>query len=163
MIRTVLAIAAGLLCAAAGWRRGQGMRADCLRQERWAAVMRHLSLLLEEGAGSLPEVLEMAAREDALPDRLLRTLADNLRTQPLKAPGELLDLSVLPLEEREIVLRLMRRLGHGSRESRCQAADMCGEEMRLLASSRRVQAETEAKMWRQLGLLGGLCLTLWLL
>ena len=35
--------------------------------------------------------------------------------------------------------------------------------MRLMASAHRAQAETEAKMWRQLGLLGGVCLTLWLL
>lgn len=125
--------------------------------------MQHLSLLLEEGAGSLPEVLDMAAREDALPDRLLRTLAGKLRAQPLQTPEALLDLSALPLQEQEIVLRLLRRLGHGSRESRRQAAELCGEEMRLLASSHRVRAETEAKMWRQLGLLGGLCLTLWLI
>lgn len=125
--------------------------------------MRHLSLLLEEGAGSLPEILDMAAREDALPDRLLRALAESLRAQPLKSPEELLDLSALPMQEQEILLRLIRRLGHGSRESRRQAAELCGEEMRLLASSHRAQAETEAKMWRQLGLLGGLCLTLWLL
>ena len=125
--------------------------------------MQHLSLLLAEGAGSLPEVLDMAAREDALPDRLLRTLAERLRAQPLQTPEELLDLSALPLQEQEIILRLLRRLGHGSRESRRQAAELCGEEMRLLASAHRAQAETEAKMWRQLGLLGGLCLTLWLI
>ena len=163
MIRTALAVAAGLLCAAAGWRRGQELCTGCRRQERWAAVMQHLSLLLREGAGSLPEVLDMAAREDALPDRLLQTLAARLRDQPLKTPEELLDLSALPPEEREILLRLLRRLGHGSLESRRQAADMCGEEMRLMASAHRAQAETEAKMWRQLGLLGGLCLTLWLI
>ncbi|MGN0745818.1 MAG: hypothetical protein ACI4ML_04000 [Aristaeellaceae bacterium] len=163
MIRTGLAIAAGLLCAAAGWRRGQDMRTCCQRQDRWAALMRHLSLLLAEGAGSLPEVLDMAAREDALPDRLLRSLAEGLRTRPLQTPEELLDLSALPLAEQEILLRLLHRLGHGSRESRCQAVDACGEEMRLLASSHRAQADTEAKMWRQLGLLGGLCLTLWLI
>ena len=139
------------------------MRGSCQRQERWAAVMQHLSLLLAEGAGSLPEVLDMAAREDALPDRLLRTLAERLRAQPLQTPEELLDLSALPLQEQEIILRLLRRLGHGSRESRRQAAELCGEEMRLLASAHRAQAETEAKMWRQLGLLGGLCLTLWLI
>ena len=139
------------------------MRSSCQRQERWAAVMQHLSLLLEEGAGSLPEVLDMAAREDALPDRLLRTLAGKLRAQPLQTPEALLELSALPLQEQEIVLRLLRRLGHGSRESRRQAAELCGEEMRLLASSHRARAETEAKMWRQLGLLGGLCLTLWLI
>lgn len=125
--------------------------------------MQHLSLLLAEGAGSLPEVLDMAAREDALPDRLLRTLAERLRAQPLQTPEELVDLSALPLQEQEIILRLLRRLGHGSRESRRQAAELCGEEMRLLASAHRAQAETEAKMWRQLGLLGGLCLTLWLI
>lgn len=125
--------------------------------------MQHLSLLLEEGAGSLPEVLDMAAREDALPDRILRSLAAGLRAQPLQTPEELLDLSALPLAEREIILRLLRRLGHGSRESRRQAAALCGEEMRLLASSHRARAETEAKMWRQLGLLSGLCLTLWLI
>ena len=105
----------------------------------------------------------MAAREDALPDRLLRTLAERLRAQPLQTPEALLDLSALPLQEQEIVLRLLRRLGRGSRESRRQAAELCGEEMRLLASSHRARAETEAKMWRQLGLLGGLCLTLWLI
>ena len=58
MIRTALAVAAGLLCAAAGWRRGQELCTGCRRQERWAAVMQHLSLLLREGAGSLPEVLD---------------------------------------------------------------------------------------------------------
>ncbi|MGN0777849.1 MAG: hypothetical protein ACI4MJ_01755 [Aristaeellaceae bacterium] len=163
MIRTLLAIMAGLLVALAGWRRGQEMRTACQRQSRWAALMQHLTLLLREGAGSLPEVLDMAAREDTLPDQLLRQLAQGLRDHPLSTPEQMLPLSGLPMQEQDILLRLMRRVAHGSRESRSQAAALCGEEMELLVRAHQAKAETEAKMWRQLGLLGGLCLTLLLL
>ena len=163
MMRTFLAIAAGLLCAAAGFRRGKELQCGGARLSRWVTLLRHLALLMREGAGSLPEVMLTAACEDMLPDRILRALAEGLRTHPLSSPEALLDPSALPPQEQDILLRLASRLGRGSRESRVQAIEGCAEEMALLGASIRQKADTEAAMWRQLGIIGGLCLTLWLI
>lgn len=163
MIRTVLAIAAGLLCAAAGLRHGRDLQAVCQRLQRWVELLRHLALLVREGAGSLPDVLTAAASESLLPDAILRRLAEDMRAHPLSRPEELADLSALTEKERAPLQRLLHRLSHGSRESRCQAIEGCADEMALMADAVRDKARTDARMWRQLSFLMGACLTLWLI
>lgn len=163
MIRSILAVAAGLLCSAAGLRHGRDLQAVYQRLQRWVELLRHLALLVREGAGSLPDVLIASAGEALLPDAILRRLAEDMRAQPLCRPEELADFSALTEKERAPLQRLMRRLSRGSRESRFQALQDCADEMALLADAARDKAQTDARMWRQLSLLMGACLTLWLI
>lgn len=54
MNRLLPALMAGVALGMAGTRRGICIRADAARLLRWTALLRHLSLLLREGACTLP-------------------------------------------------------------------------------------------------------------
>lgn len=155
------ALSAGVCCALLGLRRSRDIRARHTRLERWTSLTAHLALLLREEAGSLPEILRAAACEDQEPDRILRAVAAQLIASPL---SDALSLPyTLPPEEAQPLRRLMDRLTQGSRDSRVQAATACSEVFMQLAQAARAKSDTDAKMWQQLGLLGGACLTLWLM
>ena len=163
MTHTVLAVMAGLLCAVAGLRRAASLQSTAARLRRWVDVLEHLALILSEGASTLPEAFERAATDSAAPDDLLRGLARDLRVQPLTPLPELYARLAQPGPEYDVHLRLMRRLGRGSLETRCQAVSQATEELRLLAGQARENADKDAAMWRNLGFIGGACLTLMLL
>ena len=163
MTRAVLAVMSGLLCALAGWRHAAALRTSAARLHRWTEVLAHLALILSEGASTLPEAFEPAATGDLQPDELLRSLATNLRSQPLTPLSALYAAHALPGAEGDALNRLMNRLGHGSLEMRCHAVSQTAEELSLLAVRARENADRDATMWRNLGFIGGACLTLMLL
>lgn len=163
MIRAMLAVMAGMLCALAGWRRASALKssATCLR--RWQEVLEHLALILSEGASTLPEAFEQAATGALPPDDLLRALAADLRSQPLTPLPALYAAHAAADPGSDALTRLMRRLSRGSLEMRCQAVSQAAEELALLAGQARETADKDATMWRNLGLIGGACLTLMLI
>ena len=163
MTHATLAVMAGLLCALAGWRRAAALQGDAARLQRWPPVLEHLALILAEGVSTLPEAFEQAATDALPPDELLRALAASLRARPLTPLPALYVAHAQPGPERDALARLMGRLGHGSLEARCQAISQAAEELALLATQARDRAGKDATMWRNLGLLGGACLTLMLL
>ena len=163
MIRAALAVMAGLLCAAAGLRRAGALKGSAARLCRWAQVLEHLALILSEGASTLPEAFEQAATGPFAPDELLRALAADLRRQPLTPLPALYAAHAQPGPEQDALARLMNRLGRGSLEMRCQAISQAAEELALLAKQSRENADRDATMWRNLGFIGGACLTLMLL
>lgn len=167
MSRSVLAIMAGLLCMLAGFRHASALKGDAVRLARWVQLLQHLSLLLKEGTLSIPDALCAAADRQLPPDKLLRNLANRLRVQPNRSLEQLYgeqDASVLTSPvEREPLMRLLARLGHGSREQRCLAVEQAAEEFRLFAEQAAQKAEKDAKLWQTLGITGGMCLTIMLL
>lgn len=159
----VLALMAGLLCALAGARHAASLKADAARLSRWGQLLRHLTLLLREGAFSIPEAL-CAAADDALPpDKLLRDMASHLSASPLLTPGEAFAQCAGDCPEKALLARMFQRLGRGSKESRILAVEQACEEIGLLAESASARAEKDVKLWQTLGLTGGVCLTLLLM
>jgi len=163
MMRTALALMAGLMCMAAGFRQAAALRAADARLRRWTDILRHLSLLLSEGTYSLPEAFLLAASCDSEPDITLRTLAEQMQRQPLKSLPELWETLCSDDPESAALARLMQRLGRGSLESRQQAAHNAADEFELLSAQAREKSLKDAKMWRTLGFLGGACIIIMLL
>ena len=163
MTRAALAVMAGLLCAAAGLRRAGAIQGTAIRLHRWTQILEHLALILAEGASTLPEAFEQAATDALAPDELLRALARDLRAQPLTPLPTLYAAHAQPGPEQDALARLMQRLGRGSLDMRCQAVSQTAEELALLAGQSRSEADRDASMWRNLGFIGGACLTLMLL
>lgn len=163
MTRAVLAVMAGLLCAAAGLRGASDIRQTAERLRRWSNTLTRLELILSEGVYTLPESFQRTATEGGAPDKLLQALAQGLRREPMSSLPELYGRQAVPSPENEPLGRLMTRLMHGSLELRCQAVKEAAEEISLLARQARENADRDANMWRSLGLIGGACLTLMLL
>ena len=160
MIRAVLAVTAGLLAGVAGMRQARRLRGDAERLTRWENLLRHLSLILSEGASTLPEAFEQASGEDRAPDKIMRALAQGVRTCPLTPLPDVLKPLNVALPERDALLRMAERVCRGSLVSRCQAVDQTAAEIALMASSARDKAAKDARMWTTLGFVGGACLTL---
>ena len=57
MIRAVLAVMAGLLCALAGLRHASGLSQEASRLRRWCQLLQHLALHLRQGVLSIPDAL----------------------------------------------------------------------------------------------------------
>ena len=163
MSRGILAIMAGLLCALAGLRRASGLREEAVRLNRWVALLRHLSLLLQEGTMSIPEALSAAADGTKQPDQLLQSLARDVLDSPIQPLTKAYAMHSGPCPEQSALQRMFAGLGHGSKASRSLAVDQAAAEIRLLAEQAEAIAARDAKMWQTLGLIGGACLTLMLL
>lgn len=163
MNRLIPALGAGVSVAMMGLRHSQELHRQCIRLARWASLTRHLALLLQEEAGSLPDVLRMAAQEEGEPDRILQAVAQRMRLQPLFSTVDMPEILRLSSGEQALLLRLFARLTQGSRDSRVQAAQECSVQFAQLSEAASMKHEADAKMWRQLGFLGGACLTLWLM
>lgn len=159
MIRFFLAITAGLLCGVLGMRQAHRLRQENGTLSRWAVMLRHLCLLLQEGL-SLPDAFDQAATEDSAADNLLRSLAGQLRAQPLTALSQLYTPRG---REGPLLSRLLEGLSHGTQESRVLCAQQAAEEAELLAHSLRDKVRQDAHMWSTLGWACGACLTLLLL
>lgn len=163
MTRAVFAMMAGLLCALAGVRHAASLKGDAIRLNRWTYLLRHFSLLLKEGSLSIPEALTAAADQSGPADQLLHSLARQIRAHPLQTLAEALDACPGCALEHALLSRLLTRIGHGTKESRCLAVDQAAEEMALLAKSAAEKAEKDARLWQTLGFAGGACLTILLL
>lgn len=163
MSRAVLAVMAGLLCALAGVKHASTLKGDAARMTRWVQLLEHLRLLLRQGTMSIPEVLCAAADGPHPPDKLLRDMAAAMHGSPLFSPAEAFQACSAAWQERDVLSRMFARLGHGSQESRCLAAEQAAEELRLLAGAASTKAEKDAKLWQTLGFTGGACLTIMLL
>ena len=162
-MRAAAAVCAGLLCALWGMRRASALRQDARRLHRWAQLLPHLALIISEQILSLPEALRLCAVEAEEPDRLLHSVAQGLQEDPLTSLEEGLRRRCPPWSERETLLRLFSRLGHGSAESRIQGVQSACGEIRLMEEAARERAARDAKLWQTLGFTLGACLTLLLL
>lgn len=160
MTRAVLAVMAGLLCALAGMKHAAALKSDAARMQRWVQLLHHLTLLLREGTMSIPEALCAAADRSAPADRVLQGMAGCMAASPLCAPDEAYRQCRVDGPEKDLLLRLFTRLGHGSLENRCLAVEQAADEMALLAQNAAAKAEKDAKLWQTLGLIGGGCLTI---
>ena len=163
MIRPALAVFAGLMCGVIGQRQARRLREEGVNLRRWEQLLRRLALLLREGTLSLPEALRQAAGEDSAPDLMLRRLGDELEHNPLSPLPELVARCAPAGPEPPVLSRLMARLGHGSLESRCQAAEQAAEEIALMARAATERAARDAKLHASLGWTCGACLTILLL
>lgn len=163
MSRAVIAVMAGLLCALAGVKHGASLNADAHRLARWCQLLRHLTLLLQEGALSIPEALCAATDGPHPPDKLLRQLAMTLRSSPMMTLAEAYHACASDCPERELLARMFTRIGQGSKESRVLALEQAAKEMQLQAESASVKVEKDVKLWQTLGFTGGICLTILLL
>lgn len=163
MSRAVLALMAGLLCALAGVKYAASLKGEAARLSRWADVLQHLSLLVEEGALPLPQALCAAADTPRQPDSLLRDMAALLQQAPLTTlEGAFLRLCP-DWREKPHLQRMFARLGRGTRESRQLAVEQAAREIDLLARQASATAEKDVKLWQTLGFIGGTCLTILLL
>lgn len=163
MSRAVIAVMAGLLCTLAGVKHGASLKADAHRLARWCHLLRHLTLLLQEGALSIPEALCTAADGPHPPDKLLHMIAMKLQSSPLMTLAEAFDACAVECPEQELLTRMFARLGQGSKESRVLALEQAAKEMKLLAEAASARAEKDVKLWQTLGFTGGICLTILLL
>ncbi len=164
MIRAVLAVMAGLLCALAGMKHAAALKGDAVRLGRWVQVLTRLKLLLAEGTMSIPEALCAAADGLSTPDETLRSVAETTAASPLTGLAEAFVRCVSEdWPERELLQRMFTRLGRGTKESRCQALEQAAQEMDLMARTAADKADKDAKLWQKLGLIGGISLTILLL
>lgn len=163
MTRAALALTAGLLCAFAGFRHASRLKATAIRLARWVQLLHHLSLLLDQGTLSIPELLCTAADGHQKPDQLLLQIAGLLRNDPLLSPEAALGRCEADTPEEDVLCRFFQRLGHGTKESRSLAAAQAAQELQLLQTKANAAAEKDVKLWQTLGLVGGLCLTILLL
>ena len=160
MIRPVLAIMAGLLCGMLGMRHGRAIREQSASLRRWETLLRHLCLILREGALPLPEAFLQAATEPTAADNTLRSLALRMQEEPLT---DLPQLYTPTGPEGPVLQRMFTGLATGSLEERLLAAAQAADEIALLAQSTGDKAATDARMWLKLGWLCGACVTLMLL
>ena len=163
MSRAVIAVMAGLLCTLAGVKHGASLKADAQRLARWCQLLRHLTLLIQEGTMSIPDALCAAADGHQPPDKLLRTIAMKLQASPLMTLAEAFSACAGECTERDLLTRMFIRLGQGSKESRVLALEQTAKEMKLLAEAASARAEKDVKLWQTLGFTGGICLTILLL
>lgn len=163
MIRSVLAIAAGLLCGMYGMRLSASLRQEALVARRWVELLARLELLVGESVLSLPDALNHAADGASLPDRLLQHAAQALRDDPLTSLKEAFARLCPACPGQDALLRLFDRLGRGSAANRQLALQQAGEAMQLVADQTAERAARDAKLYATLGWTGGACLTILLL
>ena len=157
------AAAAGLLCGIGGLRAAASLRRQTSLVDRWVQLLRRLALLMREGCDSLPVVFTEVSDSDTGADRLMRTLAAQLRTEPMTPLPDM--FRRLPQEgpETKILDRMMARLCHGTLEARVTAVEQAEQEMSLLADELTGTCIRDAQMWARLGWALGACVTLLLL
>lgn len=158
-----LAILAGLLAGMTGTRYAAALKREASRLKRWEALLARLSLLIQSCAFSLPEAFREAADSPGEPDELLRTLAARLEADRLTSLSELAASMGDTLPEAPVLRRMLVGLGTGSLDMRLQALAAAQEELKLLSAASAETAAKDAKMWSQLGWIGGMCLVVLLL
>lgn len=163
MTRAALAVMAGLLCALAGVRRAGALRTEQAELQRWTDLLAVLTLLIEEGALSLPDALLAAADGHGTPDQLLHAMADLMKREPLTSPCDAYDALAGASPARETIRRMFCRLGHGTLDSRRLAAKQAAAEIALMAQQSAQRVQKDARLFQTLGFTGGAALALLLL
>lgn len=163
MIRTLLALMAGLLCTLAGMKHAAHLKGDAARLARWVQLLKQLALLLNEGVLSIPEALCATAEGSGLPDRMLRETAMKMGSAPALSIEAAFSQCCESLPESSVLSRMFSRLGRGSKQSRILAVEQTTEELQLMAANASSRAEKDVRLWQTLGLIGGACLTMMLL
>lgn len=163
MIRTVLAVMAGLLCTLAGFRYAGSLRAEASRLNRWCRILDRLSLLLKERAHALPEALLLAADGRDEPDKLLQAAARAVQQHPLTPLSDAFCSVCGQLPEQDCISRLCAGLCRGSLESRLLAIEHCMDELALMHQDASQRADKDARLWQTLGMIGGVCITIMLI
>lgn len=153
-----LAILAGLLAGMTGTRYAAALKREASRLKRWEVLLARLSLLMQECAFSLPEAFREAADSLGEPDELLRALAARLEADRLTSLSELAASMGDTLPEAPVLRRMLVGLGTGSLDMRLQGLAATQEELKLLSAASAETAAKDAKMWSQLGWIGGACL-----
>lgn len=162
-MRPLFAVAAGLLCALYGFTSAANLQQRAASLRRWADMTSHLSLLLEEAALPLPQVLRLAASASTGQDRLLQAVAQAMLDDPLVTAAEAFSARCPACTEKETLARMFMRIGHGDAQSRAIAAGQASRELASLANQAAMRADKDVKLYRTLGWTGGTCLTLLLL
>ncbi|MBR4081657.1 MAG: hypothetical protein IKK21_07735 [Clostridia bacterium] len=155
-MRQALAVTAGLLAGLLGTRYAAALRQNAKRLTRWDALLAHLSLLMQEQAYALPEALRQAADGGAEADALLQSIAAQMGADPLCRAQ---DASLPDWAEAPVLARMLRGISAGSLEARVQSVESARAEIALIAQTASAASGKDAKMWAQLGWLGGACLT----
>ena len=158
MIRTALALLAGLLAGLTGMRYAAGLRRESLRLKRWDTLLSRLSLMMEEQAYTLPEALRRAADQPGEADALLLRVAAALESDRLASLSTLTALVDSALPEAAVITRLLETLGTGTLDMRMHGLSHAREELRHLSDAAAESFAKDAKMWSQLGWIGGACL-----
>ena len=158
MMRLAFALLAGLLAGMTGTRYAAGLKREASCLKRWNVLLARLSLLMQERAFSLPEAFRQAADSQDEPDELLRALAARLSEDRLASLGELAATIDNTLPESPILQRMLTGLSAGSLDMRLQSLATAQEELKLLSAASAETAAKDAKMWSQLGWIGGACL-----
>lgn len=155
MMRASLAIIAGLLAGLLGTRYAAGLRQNARRLTRWDALLAHMILLMQEQACALPEAMRLAADDAGEADALMQSVAAQMEADPLFRAQD----AVLPdWPESAVLVRMLRGISAGSLAARVQSVASARAEIALLAQSAADAAGKDARMWSQLGWLGGACL-----
>lgn len=163
MTRALLACMAGLLCAFAGIKHAASLKGDAARLARWVQLLRHLTLLLEEGTLSIPEALNTTAEGRDTPDHMLRNIGQLLADSPIMTASDAFLKCCDALPEKTALIRMFTRLGRGSKQNRILAVQQAAEELQLMANAASARAEKDARLWQTLGFIGGACVTIILL
>ncbi len=163
MMRTVLSIMAGLLCALAGLRHAMSIKGEGARMQRWVQMLSHLALLLEEGTMSLPEAICRAAMGGSQVDQVMRDTASAVKDSPLTSLAVAFRARCGDWPERDMLCRMMERISRGTKENRVLAISQAQQEMELMAREAAGKAGKDAKLWATLGIVGGVCATIFLI
>lgn len=162
-MQSAFAVAAGLICALAGFRHAASLRSDAQLLQRWTEIAERLALLLEEQSAPLPEVLRIAADADTAADELLRQMAGDMSANPLISAAQAFGMRCGSCQQQDTLLRMFSRLGRGSVQARSAACRQSAAFLAQEAAKARIAGEKDARMWRTLGWTGGVCLTLMLI
>ena len=169
MLRTWLALGAGICCGAIGMRRAAllGRREKELR--RWLETLQRLSLLLEESASTLPRAFRQAALHAGTAGDSLRATAERLEHEPGLTAAQafarcgMKALDWATAEEKEQLADMMSGLGRGSLSMRRQAVDHAAAWVDLHLRSAEEKRRKDGKLSVTLGWTAGACLLLLLL
>lgn len=157
MMRAALAVIAGLLAGLLGTRYAAGLRQNAKRLTRWDGLLAHLSLLMQEQAYALPEALRLAADSGGEADAWLQSVAAQMEADPLCRAQ---DVPLPDWAEAPALARMLRGISAGSLEARVQSVEAARGEIALLARTASDTSAKDARMWSQLGWLGGACLVM---
>ena len=162
-MRSLLAIAAGLLCALSGWRIAASLRQEARDLRRWSDLLARLTLIIGQATLPLPEALRAACDMPLAPDKFLQAVAGHMAAHPLATPEEAFCAVCPACPGHDALRRMFSRLGRGDAESLSLACQQAGSELSLLASAAEKRASADAKLLHTLGWTAGACLTLLLL
>ncbi|MBQ8535942.1 MAG: hypothetical protein IJ461_00855 [Clostridia bacterium] len=154
----IFAMGAGLCCLALGLTAGAALTRRQRRLTAWLQALERMEQGLQSRL-SMAQVLNLGDLEE------LRAMARSLEKEPLLGLGEAWQRSAGQDQEpeRQVLAALFNHLGQGDLAHRRQALEQAAVQIEILAQKARQAAERNRPLYRSLGGLGGLALTLLLI